>query len=510
MTTKITYQKARRIRKASFSDVLADQLLFEKSIGGAFGKAIKLKTKASIMGITQKFDPLNIAKFLTFGSKLGPALLGRMTGRDVNDIEYFTGRLRPIREDRAKRTATKLGPVPGTENAAGLNDILGKIYNFLQSSQEYDKRRRELEKNFEEDRQIKAEKRHKELLNALSNVGTATIVKRPRGESQSGLGGILGFLNDMKAKFDEWVAGLGLKSLFEGLDKLSWVSKISWLSGFTSLGALALSIGPLIVTGYAFNEWWNKHKSEMSQQNVSEAQTRGGAVAAASAAKMEEIRKSGDEITDPNVRAQMEQEQGTRDDAINRRDYFREEFLKSSGFKKTKKWYSSVPVYENGSGKQPPAQMLEAANQFAEEETQKIFTGQRKDPLGKFKYTPPKAQPKVNTTTSGTTGKTTGTAPAQTESKPAASEVKPLPTPPIITPQTIGGSEQSKNLFSATQQNLEYELPKVTNKEGNTTINNMNTVAPETHARQADLGVSYVRNQEETLMQMIVNSTRVV
>ena len=64
----INYQQARRIRNTGLMDLFADQLLYSKSITGAIGKTISLKSRARIKRITEAFDPLNIAKTLTFGS----------------------------------------------------------------------------------------------------------------------------------------------------------------------------------------------------------------------------------------------------------------------------------------------------------------------------------------------------------------------------------------------------------------------------------------------------------
>ena len=67
MDKELNYQQARRIRKTGFTSILADQLLYEPTIGAAIKRAISLKTQSKIKGITEKFDPLNIARALTFG-----------------------------------------------------------------------------------------------------------------------------------------------------------------------------------------------------------------------------------------------------------------------------------------------------------------------------------------------------------------------------------------------------------------------------------------------------------
>jgi hypothetical protein len=165
----INYQQAKRIRKASLSDIFADQLLFEKTIASAMKKTVSLKVRAKIKGYKEKFDPLNIAKMMTFGSKIGPALLGRMTGRDRKDIEYFTGRLRPIREAQIKAEKIKKDPSQGG-NMKGSNEMLVKIYKFMVDAHDNEIRSSELRKNQEESANLAKAKRHKELLDALKKL----------------------------------------------------------------------------------------------------------------------------------------------------------------------------------------------------------------------------------------------------------------------------------------------------------------------------------------------------
>lgn len=196
MATDISYQKARRIRGTSFADLLSDQLMDAPTIRGAIGKTISLKTQARIKGFKEKFDPLNIAKFLTFGSSLGPALLGRLTGRSEKDIQYFSGRMRPIRD---RGTASRIGKDPSMGDSKGVNDMLKKIYYLMQITRESDLQRRDVEMNFEEERKIEAEKRHKELLKVLSNLAGQTAVIVGDGYNSKGF---LSKLMDLFGGFD--------------------------------------------------------------------------------------------------------------------------------------------------------------------------------------------------------------------------------------------------------------------------------------------------------------------
>jgi hypothetical protein len=186
MATNLSYQQARKIRKTKFTDLFVDQLA-QKDTGvfRAIGKSISLKSKARVEGIKEKFDPLNIAKFLTFGSKVGPALLGKMLGRNQKDIDYFTNRTRSIKG--GSNTADKIKKVPGGDTE-GINEQLSKIYSFLKTSREEDVKLRESAKNYEEEFEMEKKNRHKELLatlNKLVNSGGGKLVTATKEEGPS-------------------------------------------------------------------------------------------------------------------------------------------------------------------------------------------------------------------------------------------------------------------------------------------------------------------------------------
>ena len=171
MADKMTYQEARRIRNNDYSlgKLITSNIRQGGGVGASIKDAIKEKfdvrtrTKAKITGIKEKFDPLNIAKFLTFGSNVAPAILGRLTGRSKADIANFTGgRAKPY------ETATKIGQVDGDES--GLTDILDKIYTFMKKNQEDDIRHQELQNNHREEELAKDAKRHSDLLKALAKL----------------------------------------------------------------------------------------------------------------------------------------------------------------------------------------------------------------------------------------------------------------------------------------------------------------------------------------------------
>ena len=88
----MNYQKAQKIRGQSLSDLIAETIASGGGIGSSIKSGISQKTQAKMTGVKQTLDPMNIAKFMTGGSNLAPALLGRLTGRSKKDIQFFTGK----------------------------------------------------------------------------------------------------------------------------------------------------------------------------------------------------------------------------------------------------------------------------------------------------------------------------------------------------------------------------------------------------------------------------------
>lgn len=236
----ITYQQAKRIRKSSLTGLIADQLLYEKKISTAVKKAISLKTRGAVMGFTQKFDPLNIAKILTFGSSLGPAILGHLMKRDARDIEYFTGRLKPIRESKTR--VEKLGR-GGELGDTMSSPVLQQIYAHLLKTREENKKRAELQLNHEEEYRMEAERRHKELLQVLSGLGgkTITVTKITKAEEP----GVGGFLSKIGSMITSAVSGLQsmVETLFQNFAK--WVTKSLEVLTKSMRGLIGSAVGPL-------------------------------------------------------------------------------------------------------------------------------------------------------------------------------------------------------------------------------------------------------------------------
>jgi hypothetical protein len=222
----INYQQARRIRGTSLSDLFADQLMQQDTgVLGALGKTISLKARARVKGYKEKFDPLRIAKFLTFGSSIGPALYGKLRGRSQDDIKYFTGRSRPIFESKNK--AEKIKNVPGgSADLTPINDMLVKIYRYMETSHDSDVKRKELENNKKEENDLEEAKRHKQFMEALAKLtgskSTATKLPPPKDGSPSlfdSVNDALETLGDKAKKFLDGLFGKGARVAGEQVAK---------------------------------------------------------------------------------------------------------------------------------------------------------------------------------------------------------------------------------------------------------------------------------------------------
>ena len=155
------YQKAKDIRGKKFSELMTDKLVAGEGIGSSFTKTISERSKARFTGLKEKFDPLNIAKVLTGGSRLGPALLGKMTGASKERMSYFAGDPK-----KKKIEALASGIKPKSLEMATIS--LGNIYELLKKDKEEKKLQRELSYSKEEEQEFEEDKRNRELIKALT------------------------------------------------------------------------------------------------------------------------------------------------------------------------------------------------------------------------------------------------------------------------------------------------------------------------------------------------------
>jgi len=272
------YQSAKEIRGRSLTSLITSRMMAGRGVGSAISKSVSLKMRAKVTGIKEKFDPMNIARFMTGGSRFATAAVGRLTGRSTKDIEYFAGSKKKYsRMNRPVKTSEKINAT----SIGTLNDML----TFFQLVDKRDSKRRELDRAFAEEKEMESERRHKNFLSVLKNfinsVSTQTRAIPEKEEKKDGImSGLLPILSSMFGAFKSLISTLSsllttfilplikslissivssilsgvrviISSLLKGvLQALSWISKLRFLPLFRILLRAA---GP-IALGYILYE----------------------------------------------------------------------------------------------------------------------------------------------------------------------------------------------------------------------------------------------------------------
>jgi hypothetical protein len=246
------YRIASNIRGKSLSSLITDRITSGGSVGSSIKGAISDKLKAKGTGIKEKFDPMNIARAMTGGGKLAPAILGRITGRSQSDINYFAG-------DKNKSSSyTKMpsvGQVPSEGFGGSAIEVLNKMLSFMQKNREDDLKRKQISMSFEEEKQSEEQRRHDQFLKVLKDYtslsgGTTTIVKKEEGE-----GFLSGLMDTIKSMISTAVSGVltVVNGLIDGFKKsLEWLGDLKIL--MSTLGGNAatklLSLGRFLLNPF--------------------------------------------------------------------------------------------------------------------------------------------------------------------------------------------------------------------------------------------------------------------
>jgi hypothetical protein len=154
------YGKAKDIRQQGLFSLMTDRLSSGQGTGSSIKSAISDRTQATFTGIKEKFDPMNIAKVVTGGSKFAPALVGALMGRSKDDISHFTGKKR---NKKLKSLASQ-----GSDASESMAEVLGLIYRQMMRIEE--SRKLELEERITKDKEDDEEdnRRNTALITALT------------------------------------------------------------------------------------------------------------------------------------------------------------------------------------------------------------------------------------------------------------------------------------------------------------------------------------------------------
>jgi hypothetical protein len=158
----MNYYDAAKIRKKGFANLMSDKLTSGQGVISSLRETMSDRSKAKSLAMKERFDPMNIAKFLTGGSKLGPAIVGRLTGRSKDDIDYFTGKRRYEYTPRTPRVGTMFGG--GSRKAT---EVLEKIVSFMEKSKADDVKEQDTLDSYNEMNEYMKADNHKEVMDVF-------------------------------------------------------------------------------------------------------------------------------------------------------------------------------------------------------------------------------------------------------------------------------------------------------------------------------------------------------
>jgi hypothetical protein len=449
------YAEANRIRSKSFGTLLGAH---EGGLGSSLKAAISQKTQAKMTGMKEKFDPMNIAKFVTGGSNWAPALLGKLTGRKQSSIDYFSGVKR-----RGKGTAEKLGAV-----GSGGGDFLGILQNIeslLHTNRKEDKLKSEEENNFAEEKALEKARRHKELMEALTGkpytkeVTTATKVDDQLQPSP----------------------GLGLLDLLGGASVLKDLGKI--LSFFAGGLGLALLTGVGLAAILLKLLYDDKNADETTKGILA-----AGDVGEANKQMMEVVENTSDiEKRKQNLLADRPSNKKSllpwKDPELQQKYLTEIGFDEKTGLTASEKNQGFTGIDEKG---KPVKKEIKSTTSPAETSTE----------VPAQSSTNAAAKTESSSTTP-TPASTSTTVPSAETSQSTATSAVPVRTDPVA----------SKALNNAQNENLDLNVPVSKPDPSTVAVNQSANISKGGKPRG---NIPLVRNNEETIQRMIYNNTRVV
>ena len=223
--------------------MMADRIASGGSVGSSIRSSISDKLKAKATGVKEKFDPLNIARAMTGGGRLAPAILGRLTGRSQSDINYFAG-------DKNKRgkSYTQIPTymnTPGEGLGGSAVDVLNKMLAFMVNSRSSDLKKKETAKQFLEEQKVEEQRRQNEFLELLkvyTSLGTSTMIKAEEG-------------GNMMDRFKQMLDALARKfqGLLDAIDPFKHAKVLRALAALLA-GPLGVTIGAIIAAEYGLKK----------------------------------------------------------------------------------------------------------------------------------------------------------------------------------------------------------------------------------------------------------------
>ena len=194
------YETARRVRGRSVKELTIRNIQQHEGILsfakegfgiGSAKRAIGAKASASITGMLENIDPLNLLSMMKPGL-LQTMLMGLMPFRSSKSKKYFMRKSEQRQNQKAHYTKIGAGRATRLKVGDSTADILAKMYNLMEKDHTESLKRWELESEHYQQRKEEDERRHRELLDAITKGIHVEPVKEKEKDTRT-----------MKEKFED-------------------------------------------------------------------------------------------------------------------------------------------------------------------------------------------------------------------------------------------------------------------------------------------------------------------
>jgi hypothetical protein len=163
----MNYLEAANIRSKGFAQLMTEKLLAGQGVFSSIRSTRADRSMSQKIARKEKYDILNIARFLTGGNKLATALVGKMAGRSTEDIRYFVGKGKNKTYTPERPTNYWNRVMGGSGESIEATPVLRQILEILQKTEEDRNIESETLKIFREGQQDLEGDRHKEIMNVF-------------------------------------------------------------------------------------------------------------------------------------------------------------------------------------------------------------------------------------------------------------------------------------------------------------------------------------------------------
>lgn len=227
------YEEADITNRKGLMQLASERMMSGEGLGKSLSSAVTEKFKAKATKLKKLKDPLNWLSKMPGVGKLAATAYGKKFGRSNEDISYFTGvHAPPGMEQEESETAQ---PMTATKSETS-GKTLSKIYSLLLK-----KFQMEDTSAFDEEQKAEDDKKHKELIEALTKNKEVPKEKQKEEEDKGLFGGILSTLSSI---FSGFIGKLSsLFTIFGNIGRFAFKAG----AGVISAGAAAVRG----VTGFA-------------------------------------------------------------------------------------------------------------------------------------------------------------------------------------------------------------------------------------------------------------------